>query len=80
MIDAQDDIYEQLRLFSLTDSGDQQLQSLSEQGINGISLGYTSTQIALNQYDEITEMSHYIRDDGSSGEVSDALLGFSQRV
>lgn len=75
-IDQQDAVFQRLRLFTQSSNGEQQLRSLSEEGITSLNLGYRDSHIALNRYDSITQLSSFEREDGSEGVTGDLLLGY----
>lgn len=75
-IDSNDRAFSELRLLSLDAMGRQQTRSLGDAGIAAIQLAYQDSQQALNRYDSLSQVSRYLRDDGSSGTVADALLGY----
>lgn len=76
LIDSGDAVFQQLRLFTQSSDGTQQLRTLEEAGIASLSLGYSSSDIALNQYDSIAQLSSFTRTDGSRGTSGDLLLGY----
>ena len=76
LIDSSDAIFQQLRLFTQSSNGSQQLRTLQEAGVASLSLGYRNSDIALNQYDTITQLSSFERSDGSTGQSGDLLLGY----
>jgi len=71
-INALDSIFTELRLFRASSN---ETQSLTDAGVRSIKLDYQNTDIALNTYDRIAQLSSYEREDGTSGEVADVLLG-----
>lgn len=75
-IDQQDAVFQRLRLFTQSSNGEQQLRSLSEEGIASLNLSYRNSNIALNRYDSITQLSSFEREDGSEGVTGDLLLGY----
>ncbi len=79
-IDNQDPVYNRLRLFRMDDNGNQVLSSLNSSGIKAIALGYQHTQKALNQYDQVTQESTYERNDGTTGQTGDILVGFDKEA
>ncbi len=79
-IDKDDPVYERLRLFRMDQSGNQLLTSLDDSGIKSIALGYQNTHKALNQYDQVTQQSTYEREDGSTGETGDIMVGFNDKA
>jgi hypothetical protein len=80
LIDRNDAVFQQLRLFTMNSDGSQQLRSLDEGGIASISLNYRNSSTALNEYDSITQQSIFTRVDGSEGESGDLLLGYRPLV
>ena len=76
VINRDDAVFQQLRLFTQSSDGTQQLRTLEEGGIASLSLGYKNSDIALNQYDTIAQLSSFERTDGSTGESGDLLLGY----
>ncbi len=76
VIDHSDTVFQQLRLFTMSADGSQTLRSLDEGGIAAISLGYSNSTTALNEYDTIAQHSTFTRVDGSEGESGDLLLGY----
>lgn len=80
LIDRNDTVFQQLRLFTMNSDGSQQLRSLEEGGIASISVNYSNSAIALNEYDSIVQQSSFTRVDGSTGESGDLLLGYRTLV
>ena len=75
-IDTHDAVYSDLRLLRIDDDGRQLLLSLADAGVRSIDLNYRNTQQALNNYDSITQIASFERDDGSTGTAGDLVLGF----
>ena len=75
-IDTHDAVYSDLRLLRIDDDGRQLLLSLAAAGVRSIDLNYRNTQQALNDYDRITQLASFERDDGSTGTAGDLVLGF----
>jgi hypothetical protein len=78
-IDRHDAIYQQLRLFSLSADGSQQLQGLKQAAVTGIELDYREQHEALNRYDSVAQSSQFTRSDSSLGRSGDLLLGYITR-
>ncbi|MCG5500889.1 hypothetical protein [Ectothiorhodospira lacustris] len=76
VINAQDSVFERLRLFQMGADGSQRLKTLEEAGVAAIHLGYDQTARALNAYDVVAQQGQFERTDGSRGEASDVLLGY----
>ncbi|SEP91490.1 hypothetical protein SAMN05421693_11057 [Ectothiorhodospira magna] len=76
VINAQDSVFQRLRLFQMDTDGSQRLKTLEEAGVAAIHLGYTQTARALNAYDVVAQQGQFQRTDGSKGEASDVLLGY----
>ncbi len=76
VIDANDTVFSQLRLFQIGSDGKQVVRSFADAGITAIELGYQNTRKALNVYDSVAQTSQFQRADGSTGEASDVLLGY----
>jgi hypothetical protein len=76
VINRDDAIFQQLRLFTMNSEGTQQLHTLEESGIVSLSLSHRQSDIALNQYDTIAQLSSFERVDGSNGASGDLLLGY----
>ncbi|WP_207143657.1 hypothetical protein [Ectothiorhodospira shaposhnikovii] len=76
VINAQDSVFERLRLFQMGADGSQRLKTLDEAGVAAIHLGYAQTARALNAYDVVAQQGEFERTDGSKGEASDVLLGY----
>lgn len=80
LIDANDSVYSRLRLFQdLNGDGINQAEetlSLAEAGISAIRVGYERVNEDDGQGNTIAEKSSFIRSDGTSGLVVDALLKF----
>ena len=72
VINNLDTVFSRLRLFR---PGSDDTISVAEAGIRSISLKYLNTDIALNTYDRISQISSYERNDGSTGATADLLLG-----
>ena len=72
VINNLDAVFSRLRLFR---PGSDDTISVAEAGIRSINLKYLNTDIALNTYDRISQVSSYERNDGSSGATADLLLG-----
>lgn len=75
-IDAQDAIFEQLRLVQLHADGSQSAQTLEAAGVSAIELDHRQVQRALNAYDHVAQSGRFIRTDASVGEAADVLLGY----
>jgi hypothetical protein len=75
-IDHEDAVFQQLRLFTQGRDGSQQLRTLDEAGIASLSLAYRNSSVALNQYDSISQLSSFEREDGSTGSSGDLFLGY----
>lgn len=76
LINRDDAVFQQLRLFTQGRDGSQQLRTLEEGGIASLSLSYRNSDIALNQYDSVAQLSSFERVDGSNGQSGDLLLGY----
>lgn len=73
-IDAQDAIFERLRLLRFDAQGRQQQQSLSEAGVGAIQLQARDVRQALGAYDEIAQLGSFDFADGRRGQAADLLL------
>lgn len=73
-IDAQDAVFERLRLLRFDAEGRQHSQSLSRAGVAAIELGARDVKIALGAYDEIAQLGRFEFVDGRSGQAADLLL------
>ncbi|WP_256670213.1 hypothetical protein [Pseudomonas sp. L-22-4S-12] len=73
-IDAQDAIFERLRLLRFDASGRQQQQSLGEAGVGAIQLQARDVRQALGAYDEIAQLGSFDFADGRRGQAADLLL------
>ena len=76
IIDQNDAVFQQLRLFTQSRDGTQHLQTLEERGVASLSLSYQHSDIKLNQYDSVAQQSSFERIDGSLGKSGDLLLGY----
>lgn len=70
-IDEADSIYEQLRLWSIDENGNEQLIGLGEKGVGAIYLGHLNTPFELQQNQQtlgdIVSSSIYLTEDGGTG-------------
>ncbi|MEK1906129.1 MAG: hypothetical protein AAAB13_10140 [Pseudomonas sp.] len=73
-IDAQDAVFERLRLLRFDANGQQQLQSLSDAGVSAIELQARDVKQALGAYDQIAQLGQFQFQDGRSGQAADLLL------
>ncbi len=77
-IDSKDAIYDQLRVLVRSDSEDSrslgQLLTLTQAGINSISLGAQDVSESASGGNKIAQRSYFTRNDGSTGAAVDALL------
>ncbi|MBB2495691.1 hypothetical protein [Aquipseudomonas ullengensis] len=73
-IDAQDVVFERLRLLRFTADGQQQVQSLSDAGVSAIELQARDVKQALGAYDQIAQLGQFQFQDGRSGQAADLLL------
>ncbi|MCW8917670.1 MAG: hypothetical protein OQL08_02495 [Gammaproteobacteria bacterium] len=80
VIDGRDAVFQQLRLFTQSRDGGQQLRTLAQEGIVSLSLNYHHAHIALNHYDTVAQLASFQRSDGSHGESGDLLLGYRTLV
>lgn len=76
VINAEDSVFERLRLFRMDANGQQQLKTLEQAGIAAIHLNYTDVEKALNDYDVIAQIGQFERNDGRVGKAADVLLGY----
>lgn len=79
VIDRNDAIYSQLQLFKdngngITETGE--LLSLADAGIQEIRLGYQDVDQRAAGGNRIAQIASYLRNDGSRGQVADALLNY----
>ncbi|NEX21184.1 hypothetical protein G3480_12810 [Thiorhodococcus mannitoliphagus] len=74
-IDANDAVFDQLRLLQIRGDGTQVTQTLEQGNVTSIELGYQNTRKALNVYDQVAQTSSFTLKDGSRGEAADLLLG-----
>jgi len=72
VINTLDNVFSQLRLFT---AGSDETLSLAEASIRSINLDYQNTDVALNTYDRISQLSTYEREDGTTGTTADVQLG-----
>jgi hypothetical protein len=78
-IDAQDPVFNQLRLWR--DNGDgvsssDELLSLGDAGITAIDLGYTNVRRSATGGNTITQVSYFLRGDGTRGKAADVRLNY----
>ncbi|HSC84856.1 MAG TPA: hypothetical protein VLC30_14670 [Pseudomonas sp.] len=73
-IDAQDAVFERLRLLRFDADGRQQSQSLVQAGVSAIGLQAREVQQALGAYDQIAQLGQFEFAGGSSGQAADLLL------
>jgi hypothetical protein len=73
-IDADDAVFDKLRLLRFDAQGRQQLQSLSEAGVSAIDLRARDVNIALGAYDQIAQLGQFEFADGRGGQAADLLL------
>lgn len=76
VINDQDSVFTQLRLFQMDRDGNQTMKDLASAGVNEIHLDYQDTAKKLNDYDVIAQMGQFARNDGSRGQAVDVLLGY----
>ncbi|MBK1693977.1 hypothetical protein CKO09_04390 [Chromatium weissei] len=76
VIDADDVAFSELQLLQIDGDGQQVTQTLEEAGVVAIELAHQNTRKALNLYDTVSQTAQFHRDDGSSGEAADVLLGY----
>jgi hypothetical protein len=76
MINAEDSVFERLRLFRMDANGQQQLNTLEQARITAIHLDYINVEKALNNYDVIAQIGQFERNDGRVGKAADVLLGY----
>jgi hypothetical protein len=76
VIDANDVAFSQLQLLQIDRNGKQVTQTLEEAGVVAIELAHQNTRKALNLYDTVAQTAQFRRDDGSTGEAADVLLGY----
>lgn len=79
VIDRNDAVYSQLQLFKdngngITEAGE--LVSLADAGIQEIRLGYQDVDLRAAGGNRIAQIASYLRNDGSRGQVADALLNY----
>ncbi len=79
VIDSNDKDFAQLKLFKdngngITEEGE--LVSLADEGITSISLGYKDVDEAAANGNRITQTASFIRNNGRSGRVVDAVLNY----
>jgi hypothetical protein len=79
VIDRNDAVYSQLKLFKdngngITEAGE--LLSLADAGVDAIELGYKDVNERAAGGNRITQIASYLRNDGSRGQVADALLNY----
>ncbi|MBK1690816.1 hypothetical protein [Ectothiorhodospira mobilis] len=79
VIDARDPVFSRLRLLQLEADGRQQQRTLREAGVAAIPLDHRQTARALNAYDTVAQEGRYVRNDGSTGQAGDVLLGYRDR-
>lgn len=76
VINAEDSVFERLRLFRMDANGQQQLNTLEQAGITAIHLDYINVEKALNNYDAIAQIGQFERNDGRVGQAADVLLSY----
>lgn len=79
-IDRQDQVFSRLRLLQLKADGGQVLKTLEEAGVAAIELNHREVQKALSAYDQIAQLGRFIRNDGTTGQAADLLLGYRTRA
>jgi hypothetical protein len=73
-IDAQDAVFDRLRLLRFDAAGKQQTQSLAQAGVTAIELQAHDVKQALGAYDEIAQLGQFEFADGRLGQAADLLL------
>lgn len=73
-IDAQDAVFERLRLLRFDTDGNQQTQSLRQAEVSAIELQARDVHQALGAYDQIAQLGRFEFADGRSGQAADLLL------
>lgn len=73
-IDAQDAVFDRLRLLRFDAAGKQQTQSLAQAGVAAIELQAHDVKQALGAYDEIAQLGQFEFADGRRGQAADLLL------
>jgi hypothetical protein len=73
-IDAQDAVFNRLRLLRFDAAGQQQTQSLAQAGVAAIELQAQNVKQALGAYDEIAQLGQFEFADGRRGQAADLLL------
>ncbi|MGL4317179.1 MAG: hypothetical protein ACRCTL_11285 [Pseudomonas sp.] len=73
-LDAQDAVFERLRLLRFDADGNQQTQSLRQAGVSAIELQARDVHQALGAYDQIAQLGRFEFADGRSGQAADLLL------
>jgi hypothetical protein len=73
-IDAQDAVFDRLRLLRFDATGRQQTQSLTQAGVAAIELQAHDVRQALGAYDEIAQLGQFEFADGRRGQAADLLL------
>jgi hypothetical protein len=75
-IDAQDAVFEHLRLVQLGADGSQTSRTLDEAGVTVIELGHRNVHRAIDAYDHVAQTGHFVHADGRRGEAADVMLGY----
>ena len=75
-IDAQDAVFEHLRLVQLGADGSQTSRTLDEAGVTAIELGHRNVNRAIDAYDHVAQTGRFIHTDGRQGEAADVMLGY----
>lgn len=75
-IDAQDAVFEHLRLAQLGTDGSQTSRTLEEAGVKAIELGHRNVHRALDAYDHVAQTGRFVHADGRQGEAADVMLGY----
>lgn len=75
-LDAQDAVFEHLRLVQLGAGGSQTSQTLDEAGVTAIELGHRNVHRAIDAYDHVAQTGRFIHVDGRQGEAADVMLGY----
>ncbi|MCK7578662.1 MAG: hypothetical protein MZV65_24895 [Chromatiales bacterium] len=75
-IDAQDAIFEHLRLVQFGADGSQTSRTLDEAGVSAIELGHRNVHRAIDAYDHVAQTGHFVHADGRRGEAADVMLGY----
>ncbi len=79
-IDASDSIFNQLKLLTYNQNGEQELVALNKTNIASINVNYSDHNQSINQYDTIAQLGQFEYKNGQKGIAGDLLLGYKNLV